>query len=96
MTRRSGERAARGRLKTLACLHDVCVHYAYCDRVNQAENDSIGHFAKHVLEKTRASLHDPVRVMPFANLEFPKATPRVARWPRRPRPEGRARCAPAQ
>ena len=52
------------------------MHYAYCDRVNQAENDSIGHFAKHVSEKTRASLHDPVRVMPFANLEFPKGNPK--------------------
>ena len=55
--------------------------------VNKAENDCIGHFATHVSEKTRAGLHDPVRVMPFANLEFPKGNPknhgiRGARAPR--------------
>ena len=59
-------------LKTLACLHDVHVHYAYCDNVNEAERRCIASFAEHVSPKTRASLHDPVRVMPFANLEFPK------------------------
>jgi hypothetical protein len=68
----SGPHVGGWPLKTLACLHDLYVHYAYCDRVNKAENECIGHFAKHVSEKTRASLHDPVRVMPFANLEFPK------------------------
>ena len=83
----NGPHAGGWPLKTLACLHDVYVHYAYCDRVNKAENDCIGQFAKHVSEKTRASLHDPVRVMPFANLEFPKGNPknhgiRGARAPR--------------
>lgn len=83
----NGPHAGGWPLKTLACLHDVYVHYAYCDRVNKAENDCIGHFAKHVSKKTSASLHDPVRVMPFANLEFPKGNPknhgiRGARAPR--------------
>jgi hypothetical protein len=68
----NGPHAGGWPLKTLVCLHEVYVHYAYCDRVNQAEEDCIGHFAKHVSAATRARLHDPVRVMPFANLEFPK------------------------
>lgn len=63
-------------LKTLACLRELYVHYAYCDRVNEAEDDCIGHFAKHVSEKSRTSLRDPVRMMPFANLEFPKGNPK--------------------
>jgi len=63
-------------LKTLACLHDLYVHYAYCDRVTKVEDDCIGHFAMHVSVKTRAGLRDPLRVMPFANLEFPKGSPK--------------------
>jgi hypothetical protein len=72
----NGPHAGGWPVKTLACLHDLWVHYAYCDQVNEAENDCIGHFAKHVSEETRASLYDPVRVMPFANLEFPKGNPK--------------------
>ena len=72
----NGPHAGGWPLKTLACLHEVYVHYAYCDRVNQAETDCIGRFADHVSAKTRARLRDPVRVMPFANLEFPKGTPK--------------------
>lgn len=72
----NGPHAGGWPLKTLACLHEVYVHYAYCDRVNQAEKDCIGYFAKQVSAKTRARLHDPVRVMPFANLEFPKGNPK--------------------
>jgi len=68
----NGPHAGGWPLKTLACLHDLYVHYAYCDRVNEAEDECIGHFARHVSEQTRASLRDPKRVMPFANLEFPK------------------------
>jgi hypothetical protein len=73
----NGPHAGGWPLKTLVGLHEVYyVHYAYCDRVNQAEKDCIGQFAKHVSAKTRARLHDPVRVMPFANLEFPKGNPK--------------------
>lgn len=72
----NGPHAGGWPLKTLACLHDLYVHYAYCDRVNEAEGDCIGHFAEHVSDKTRASLRGPVRVMPFANLEFPRGNPK--------------------
>jgi hypothetical protein len=59
-------------LKTLFCLGDLHVHYAYCDDVNAAENACIGRFAEQVSAASRAGLRDPVRLMPFANLEFPK------------------------
>ena len=72
----NGPHAGGWPLKTLACLESVYVHYAYCDLVNKAENDCIGHFAKQVSANTRTGLHDPVRVMPFANLEFPKGNPK--------------------
>lgn len=71
-----GPHAGGWPLKTLTCLHDIYVHYAYCDRVSTAEDKCIGHFAKHVSERTLASLRDQVRVMPFANLEFPKGNPK--------------------
>lgn len=54
-------------LKTLTCLHDLHVHYAYCDRVNTAEGDGMARFAENVSEQARASLRDQARVMPFAN-----------------------------
>lgn len=41
----NGPHAGGWPLKTLACLDDLYVHYAYCDRVNKAEDDCIGHFA---------------------------------------------------
>jgi len=44
----NGPHAGGWPLKALACLANVYVHYAYCDRVNEAENDCIGYFAKHV------------------------------------------------
>jgi len=59
-------------LKTLRCLDEVYVHYAYCDQVQATEDACIAHFAKHVSESTRVGLHDSTRLMPFANLEFPK------------------------
>jgi hypothetical protein len=59
-------------LKTLACLSDLYVHYAYCDDMDIAETAGIRRFASHVSDGTRAQLYDSVRVMPFANLEFPK------------------------
>jgi hypothetical protein len=78
-------------LKTLVSLNDLYVHYAYCRDVEIAEDACIRHFADHVSDTTRERLYDPVRVMPFANLEFPKGHSknhgiRGARAPRRSRP----------
>lgn len=47
-------------------------HYAYRDNVVSAEQACIRAFVDGVSDETRRSLHDPQRVMPFANLEFPK------------------------
>ena len=101
----NGPHAGGWPLKILSCLPDLYVHYAYCEDVKRAENDCIGHFAEHVSEKTRARLRDPVRVMPYANLEFPKGNAknhgiRGARAPslgpcrRRRRPRERRRQLP--
>ena len=68
----NGPHAGGWPLKALSCLADLYVHYAYCDEVKGAEDDCIGHFAEHVSKRTRARLRDPMRVMPYANLEFPK------------------------
>jgi hypothetical protein len=68
----TGPHAGGWPLKMLSCLPDLHVHYAYCEDVKKAEGDCIGYFAKHVSGESRASLRDPVRVMPYANLEFPK------------------------
>jgi hypothetical protein len=81
-------------LKTLACLSELYVHYAYCDEVDDAEKACIGRFAEHVSESSLARLHDRVRVMPFANPEFPRRNPKAhgirgARAPRSPRPATR-------
>lgn len=82
----NGPHAGGWPLKTLACLHELYVHYAYCDNVNTAEATGIGHFAAHVSDETRRGLRDPVRVMPFANLEFPKGNAKAhgIRGPRAP------------
>lgn len=68
----NGPHAGGWPLKTLACLNDLYVHYGYCRQVDDAEDNGIEHFADHVSESSRAALHDRERVMPFANLEFPK------------------------
>jgi hypothetical protein len=60
-------------LLTLNCLSDLHVHYAYCSSVVQAEEDCLRRFAEHVSPASRALLHDRVRVMPFANLEYSQA-----------------------
>jgi hypothetical protein len=72
----SGPHAGGWPLKTLACLDELYVHYAYCGAVNAAEDACIRRFAEQVSPETRAALRDPVRVMPFANLEFPKGNPK--------------------
>jgi hypothetical protein len=73
----NGPHAGGWPLKVLSDLGELFVHYAYCDRVNQAEDASIEHFAANVSASTRGRLRDPVRVMPFANLEFPKGNPKA-------------------
>jgi hypothetical protein len=76
-------------LKVLSCLDDLHVHYGYRGDVVAAERLATGCFAELISAKTRAVLHDPVRLMPFANLEFPKGTCKAhgitARGRRRPR-----------
>jgi hypothetical protein len=74
-------------LKTIDRLQDLYVHFAYCHRVTEAERECLGHFAARVSVTSLALLRDQVRVMPFANLEFPKGNPknhgfRGARGPR--------------
>ena len=77
-------------VKTLVSLSELYVHYAYCRDVEIAEDACIRHFADHVSDATRERLYDPMRVMPFANLEFPKGNSknhgiRGARAPRHSR-----------
>jgi hypothetical protein len=67
-----GPHAGGWPLKTLSCLDQLYVHFAYCGDVHHAEAACIAGFAEQASPQARASLHDPVRVMPFANLEFPK------------------------
>jgi len=58
-------------LKTLDCLGDLYVHYAYCGDVAAGEQACLARFASQVTAASRSRVHDPVNVMPFANLEFP-------------------------
>ncbi len=58
-------------IKTLGCLDGLFVHYAYCAGFKDAEDGCLAQFVKHVSERTLTSLRDRVRVMPFANLEYP-------------------------
>jgi hypothetical protein len=86
----NGPHAGGWPLKTLTCLDELYVHYAYCENVSDAEGDCLGWFAKHVSDATRARLYDAVRVMPFANLAFPRGRPKAhgirgARAPKRKR-----------
>jgi hypothetical protein len=89
----SGPHAGGWPLKTLTCLHELYVHFAYCDRVDAAERRGIACFAENVSDESRRLLRDPAHVMPFANLEFPKGTSkdhgiRGARAPRHGSPRG--------
>jgi len=88
-----GPHAGGWPLKTLRCLKGLYVHYAYCGDVARAENEALSCFAEQVSTETRAGLHDPARVMPFANLESPKGNPKRhgIRGARAPKAPGRAR-----
>ena len=84
----NGPHAGGWPLKTLFCLEELFVHFAYCDDVRDAEDDGIGRFAGAVSDATRERLHDGERVMPFANLEFPQGNAKAhgirgARAPKR-------------
>lgn len=102
----NGPHAGGWPLKTLSCLKALYVHYAYCGDVNRAEDACIARFAEHVSPSTRMRLHDPVRVMPFANLEFPQGSaknhgirgtraPKLTGKAARPRPTSVAKPSPA-
>ncbi len=91
-------------LKTLGNLTDLYVHYAYCGDVLRREKLMFDGFAEGVSDKTRAALHDPVHVMPFANLEDGERVrkahgikgaraPRVRRHRVQSRPSGSAAAA---
>lgn len=56
-------------LKVLACLSELYVHYAYSELAEEAERAMLEAFAANVSSTARNALHDPVNVMPFANLE---------------------------
>ena len=61
-------------LKTLSCLNELYVHYGFCEDEVAAERAALAGLASQVSPASRAALHDPGNVMPFANLEFPKGT----------------------
>ena len=60
--------------KTLSVLSELTVHFAPVGGFAQAEQQMLRAFAVGVSEESRSRLHDQVRVMPFANLEFPPGT----------------------
>lgn len=75
-------------LKTLSALDDIYVHVAACGEVDTVERTMLKAFANGVSERARKHLHDPVRLMPFANLEAPRGNRKAhgitgARAPRR-------------
>lgn len=59
-------------LKTLSNLGDLHVHYAECEDVDASEKQLLAAFCESISAAARASLHDPERPMPFANLEWPR------------------------
>lgn len=59
-------------LKTLHNLGDLHVHYAAASDTNGAEDLLIRAFVKNTSTASRATLADPQRPFPFANLEWPK------------------------
>lgn len=72
-----GPHAGGWPLKTLSCFDELYVHYAYCENVAIAEHAGVARFAEQVSSVSRARLHDPVSVMPFANLRIPRGRPKA-------------------
>lgn len=58
-------------LKTLAVLPELYVHFTACEGVEHAERDMLCAFAAQVSAAAREALHDPQRLLPFANLTGP-------------------------
>jgi len=59
-------------LKTLSVLPKLQVHYASTADPRTRENAMLAAFSTSVSAEARATLHDPDRPIPFANLEWPK------------------------
>ena len=79
-------------LKTMKNLADLWVVAASSDDSSDAEVAMLGAVAGGVSSEVRRGLRDPLRVMPFANLEFPRGTSKNhgikgARAPRKARSE---------
>lgn len=55
-------------LKTLSCLSELYVHYAYCPSPQEAESAMLDAFAGAASDHARLALHDTPYIMPFANL----------------------------
>lgn len=58
-------------LKTLEDLTQLYVHFASMPEPAAAERAMLDRFCTSVSDKTRESLFDPVRPLPFANLDWP-------------------------
>lgn len=59
-------------LKTLNLLPETWVHYAAAEDPAEAERRLLEAFANGVSEDSKQCLRDRERIMPFANLEYPK------------------------
>lgn len=67
-----GPHAGGWPLKTLDLLGDLRVFVARCSEPSEAEQRMLAEFAQRVPVQVARHLRDPLRVMPFANLEYPK------------------------
>jgi hypothetical protein len=88
-----GPHAGGWPLKTLDLLGDLRVFVARCSEPSEAEQRMLAEFAQRVPVQVARHLRDPLRVMPFANLEYPKGNRKAhgisgAREPRAGGPTG--------
>ena len=56
-------------IKTLSCLSDCLVWSAATDDYEEAEREMLDDFSRTVPAAERRALHDPLLVLPFANLK---------------------------
>lgn len=61
-------------LKTVSGIDQLYVHWTSVPDRNGAESAAIGHFVGNVSAESLGLLRDPVRPLPFANLEWPPGT----------------------
>lgn len=61
-------------LKLLSIIEDLTVHFATCERPNDAESRMIEAFCGSVSQGSLSELRDPLHPFPFANLEWPRGT----------------------